>query len=144
MPRFIKFKTASKGKVAGSLILIGKQKQDIVRIRVLSYDKDILEETECKTFDEAYNFIDPERMTWINIDGLHDPDVISHIGSRFDVSSLLLEDIMNTDHRPKFEEFEDHLYVTLKLLMFDKEEEGLDSEQFSMIIGDHYVITFQE
>ena len=144
MPRFLKHRTASKGKVPGSLILIGDQKLDKVRFRVMSYNREKLDEAECGTLEEAFSFIDPGKMTWINIDGLHDPDVISTIGSRFDVPFLLLEDIMNTDHRPKYEEYEDHFYITAKLLIYDDNNLRIDSDQISILVGKHYVVTFQE
>ena len=142
MPRFIKLKTKAKGKVPGSLIFIGDKKQETIRIRVMNYNKHELEEADCKTLDEAYSFLDPARMTWINIDGLHDPDIIGDIGKHFEISPLILEDIMNTDHRPKYEGHDDYLYITVKLLHYY--ENKIESEQLSIIVGKHYVITFQE
>ncbi len=144
MPRLLKFRTASKGEAPGSLILIGEQKIDKVRIRVMSYDKEKLDEAECETLEEAFSFIDAGKMTWINIDGLHDPEIISTIGSRFDVPLLLLEDIMNTDHRPKYDEYGGHFYITVKLLIYDDKHLRIESDQLSILAGNHYVITFQE
>jgi magnesium transporter len=144
MPRFLKIRTASKGTAPGSLIFIGQKKQEQVRIRVMSYDKDNLEEAECKTLEEAYKYLDPSRMTWINVDGLHDPEIISNFGARFDISPLVLEDIMNTDHRPKYEEHGDQIYITAKLLTFDMDKKSIESEQISLLVGDHYVVSFQE
>jgi len=142
MPRLIKLKTHAKGQVPGSLILIGQKKEEKVRIRVMNYDKHNLVEAECNTLDEAYGFLDPARMTWINIDGLHDPDIIRDIGEHFDISPLILEDIMNTDHRPKYELYDDYIYITAKLL--DYAEDKIESEQLSILFGKHFVITFQE
>jgi magnesium transporter len=144
MPRFLKFRTAAKGMVPGSLILIGDQKLEQVRIRVMSYDKDQLSEAECETLEEAYNYLDPSRMTWINIDGLHDPEIITNAGSHFNIPPLLLEDIMNTDHRPKYEEYEGHFFITVKMLTYDAENFRIESDQLSLLAGKHYVVTFQE
>ena len=99
---------------------------------------------ECKTPEEAYEYLDKSRMTWINVDGLHDPEIISNFGARFNVSLLLLEDIMNTDHRPKYEEIEGQVYITAKLLTYDEENKSIESEQLSLLAGVHYVVTFQE
>jgi magnesium transporter len=143
MPRFFKSKGVAKGLVAGSLIHIGEKKQDEVRIRVMSYDRETLEESECGTLEEATSFIRPGKMTWINIDGIHDAALIGEVGTRFGISPLVLEDIMNTDHRPKFEEHKDHLYITTKLLRID-EEQKIEADQISMLAGDHYILTFQE
>lgn len=142
MPRFIKLRTHAKGKVPGSLIFIGQKKEEKVRIRVMNYDKHTLEEAECKTIDEAFGFLDPAKMTWINIDGLHDPDIIGDIGEQFDISPLILEDIMNTDHRPKYELYDGYIYITAKLLNYT--ENKIESEQLSILFGKHFVVTFQE
>jgi magnesium transporter len=142
MPRFIKPRTKAKGKIPGSLIFIGEKKQESVTIRVMNYNKHELEEADCKTLSEAYHFLDPSRMTWINIDGLHDPDIIEDIGKHFNISPLILEDIMNTDHRPKYEEHDEYLYITVKLLQYN--ESKIESEQLSILLGKHFVITFQE
>jgi magnesium transporter len=142
MPRFIKFRNEAIGQAPGSLILVGNQKQKEVKIRVMSYGQNNLEEAECKSLDEAYDFLDSAKMTWINIDGLHDPDIFRDIGTKFNISSLVLEDIMNTDHRPKYEEYDNHIYITAKLLSY--QERVIESDQFSLLIGNHFVLTFQE
>lgn len=143
MPRFIKLKSASKGLVPGSLIHIGEKKQEKVRIRVMTYDEKNLEEAECGSLEEAYAFIGPGRITWINIDGIHDAALIEEVGKRSVVSPLVLEDIMNTDHRPKFEELKDHLYITAKMLKLGSED-TIESDQLSMLVGEQYILTFQE
>ena len=142
MPRFIKLRTKAKGQVPGSLIFIGEKKQEKVRIRVMNYDKHNLEESECNTLDEAYRFLDPARMTWINIDGLHDPEIIRDLGNHFDISPLILEDIMNTDHRPKYEGHDDYIYIIAKIINYH--EAKIESEQLSILFGGHFVVTFQE
>ena len=134
----------SKGTVAGSLIFIGEQKLEKVHIRAMIIEKETVIEKECNSVEEAYKLMDPGKMTWINIDGLHDEDVFREIGDRFNVSALLLEDIMNTDHRPKFEEDDETTCIITKLLMLDKELQKVQTEQFGLLIGDHYVLSFQE
>ena len=110
----------------------------------MSYDKGHLEEAECKTPEEAYEYIDKSRMTWINVDGLHDPAIIGNFGAKFNISLMVLEDIMNTDHRPKYEEYEGHVYITSKLLSYDVEKRSIETEQLSLVAGENYVLTFQE
>jgi magnesium transporter len=144
MPHLLKQRFLSKGKIAGSLIFIGEQKLEKVRIRAMVIDRENLVEKECDSFEEAYNLVDPGKMTWINIDGLHDPEVFSEIGKRLNVSALMLEDIMNTGHRPKFEEDENFICIITKLLSLDKEKQQIDSEQFGLLVGDHFVLSFQE
>ena len=144
MPSLIKHRFASKGKVAGSLIFIGEQKLEKVRIKAMVIDKETLIEKECNSFEEAYSLVDPGKMTWINIDGLHDPDVFSEIGKRLNVSALMLEDIMNTGHRPKFEEDENLTCIITKLLSLEKDKQQIEAEQFGLLLGDHFVLSFQE
>lgn len=144
MPRFHKKRSVSRGTQPGSLILIGQKKQEKVRIRVMKYNTDDLIERECSSLEEAFSFIDDNGIAWINVDGLHDPELISGIGSRFNISPLLLEDFMNTDHRPKFEEQEDQLFIIAKLLTYNRESNRINSDQLSVILGRGYVLTLQE
>ncbi len=80
-------------------------------------------------------------VTWINIDGVHDPDIVDYIGKQFDIHPLTLEDIMNTDQRPKFEDYDTYDVMMMKMLYFDGK---LKSEQLSIILFDRVVLTFQE
>ena len=135
---------ASKGTIAGSLIFIGEQKLEKVRIRAMIIDKDTLVEKECNSVEEAHKLVETGKMTWINIDGLHDPEVFKDIGTFFNINALILEDIMNTDHRPKFTEDDDTTCIITKFLILDSKLPKVQPEQFCLIIGDHYVLSFQE
>jgi magnesium transporter len=141
MPRFLKKRT--KGVKPGSLILVGQQKQEKVRIRVMSYnDKEVIE-AECSTMQEAFSHIGSRDITWINVDGLHDPEIIWDIGKRFNLNELILEDFMNTDHRPLYQEEEDQIFIIAKLLSMGPAK-SIESEQFSLIAGPGYLLTLQE
>ena len=93
--------------------------------------------------EECYRFRDTSTVTWINIDGLHDPDVIGKLGGHFGLHPLVLEDILNTTQRPKMEDLGEAIYVVLKMT-----ETGPDceivTEQLSLIFGSNYVLSFQE
>lgn len=144
MARFLKKISLSKGEQPGSLIFIGQKKQEEIRIRVMKYNADDLVEKECNSLEEAFAFIDKDGIAWINIDGIHDPGIIAGIGDRFNISGLLLEDFMNSDQRPKFEEHEDQLVIIAKLLNYNGEQQMIESDQISMIFGPGYVLTLQE
>ncbi|MCJ7693106.1 MAG: magnesium/cobalt transporter CorA, partial [Sedimentisphaerales bacterium] len=92
----------------------------------------------------CFQFKTTPTVTWINIDGLHDIQVIEKIGKNFDFHPLILEDILNTGQRPKFEDFENYIFIVLKMLTYDDDEETIKSEQVSMILGHNFVISFQE
>ena len=83
-------------------------------------------------------------MTWINIDGLHEINTVEKVGQHFNLHPLVLEDILNTGQRPKTEEFDDAIFVVLKMLNYDKDAEKILSEQFSLFLGSNFLITFQE
>ena len=83
-------------------------------------------------------------MTWININGVHDPEIIERIGKQFKIHLLVLEDILNTGQRPKYDDFDDYIFVVLKMLYYDAENSEIAVEQVSLIIGENYVISFQE
>jgi len=126
------------------LIHIGEKKAENVRINILDYDENQFEEKEARTIEECFPFKDKPTVTWINIDGLHQIDVIEKIGKNFDFHPLLLEDILNTEQRPKIEDFETHIYIVLKMLYYEDNTNEIISEQFSIIFGKNFVISFQE
>jgi magnesium transporter len=83
-------------------------------------------------------------MSWINISGLSDLKIVEAIGNHFDIHPLVMEDILNTTQRPKFEEFSDHFFIVMKMLYFDENEKEVQIEQVSILAGRGLVITFQE
>lgn len=143
MARFFRKRDEARGQVPGSLIFIGKQKVDHTSIHVMAYDVD-----RVKEFDVPSNSIDSLQTeagcNWINIYGLHEVDVIKALGVRFDVHPLVLEDVLNTGQRPKFEEFDEELFLVLSMFRYDSVEEVVHAEQLGMVIGNGFVITFQE
>ena len=145
MPRFF-MKSAKQqvGLTPGTLVHIGEKKIEKVRIRIIDYDETQLEEKEVKTVEEVFPFKDKPTITWINIDGLHDIEVIEKIGRHFGLHPLVLEDIVNTEQRPKLEDFGDHIFVVLKMLYYDNDKNELEVEQVSLIFGLNFVISFQE
>ena len=144
MARFFKKREESKGLPPGSLVFIGNKKVDNIRLRVIDYDGAQLKEDELKNIAEGEEFKRTNTVTWINVDGLHDLSLMKEIGSTFDLHPLLLEDILNTGQRPKFEEFENCLFLVVKMLRYDREKQMIISEQLSMVLGDPFLLTFQE
>ena len=83
-------------------------------------------------------------ISWINIDGVHQVDIIEKLGAHFVLHPLLQEDVVNTHQRPKFDEYADHLFIVLRMFFFNLEENELEGEQISLIVGANFVISFQE
>lgn len=144
MARFLKKKNGSIGQAPGSLVFIGSQKVEETKIRLIDYDKSFLQEMELHDIEESGKYKTTDTVTWLNLYGLHDIELIREIGRMFDIHPLTLEDILNTGQRPKMEEFDDYLFFVLKMLHFDKEKEIVVSEQLSIILGRAFLITFQE
>ena len=144
MARFIKDRKEAKGKAPGSLVLIGRQKMDKAEIDLMKYDDHNLVEKQNISIQDAISGIDKSNVSWINVYGIHDLDFMREIGEVFNLHPLLLEDILNTDHYPKYEEFDDKYVFIIKMLEYDEGTSTIRAEQITLILGDYYVLTFQE
>jgi len=144
MARFFKKQLLSKGTRPGSLIFVGEQRTDRIRIRIFSFNETELEESEVSTIGEAANRMKPGYMNWINIDGLHDPAIIAETGKAFNIQNLVLEDVMNTVQRPRYDAGNDQLAIISKFLIYQRDTRGIETDQVSFIAGKDYLITFQE
>ncbi len=144
MPGFINRTSKKASLPPGTLVLIGKKKTERVRITLIDYDETHFKQEEVETVEECFPFKDKTTVTWINIDGLHDVPVIEKIGRYFNLHPLLLEDILNTEQRPKMEDFGDHIFLVVKMLYYDEQAEQIEAEQVSLILGSSWVISFQE
>lgn len=144
MPKFMKKISKKAGTAPGTLVHIGEKKIEKVRIRLIDYDEKQLQEKELKTIDECFPCKDEPTISWINIDGLHDIETIEKVGGHFGIHPLVLEDIVHTEQRPKVEDFDDYLYIVLKMLYYDEKIDEVNAEQVSLILGSNFLISFQE
>jgi magnesium transporter len=144
MPRLIKRSSKSRGLAPGALVHIGEKKIEKVRISVIDYSADKFEEKQVKNIVECFPFKNKPTTTWINIDGLHEIEIIEKIGNHFEIHPLVLEDILNTDQRPKMEDFDKFMFFVIKMLYVDEKTKEIHSEQVSLILGKNFVISFQE
>ena len=144
MARFLKDKQKSKGAAPGSLIFIGKQKIETPSITIIKYNQDIFESETVNSINKIEDYLSDQYITWISIHGLHDITLIEQLGQKFNLNSLFMEDILNTDERPKFMDDENHLYVIMKSMYIDDEVNKFHVDQVSIIVGKNYLISFQE
>jgi len=144
MSRLMKRSRKKLGLSPGTLIHIGDQKIGEVKMSLMNYDPGQLLEKELTSIEDAFPYKDAPLVTWINVDGLHDLEIIEAIGRHFGIHPLTLEDIVNTGHRPKAEDFEDYDYIVLKMLTYNEDQNHITAEQVSFILGPHYLISFQE
>jgi len=132
------------GLPPGTPLHVGEKKISRAKITVIDYDEGQFQEKEAKTVEECFPLKDKPHVTWINIDGVHQVDIIEKIGTRLNIHPLVLEDIMNTTQRPKMEDFVDYIFIVLKMLHYEEDENRAKAEQVSVILGSNFVISFQE
>ena len=128
----------------GTLVHVGAKKADKVKLTVINYGEDHYSEKVVKDVEECFAPQEKSTITWINVDGIHQVDVIEKIGNHFGIHPLMLEDILHTAQRPKTEDFSNYVYIVLRMLQYNGNGSGLDAEQMSLVVGDSFVITFQE
>ncbi len=144
MPRFIKRASKKAGMPPGSLVHVGEKKQEHTRISVMDYEGDRFREQHPDDVETVFPLREAPATSWINIDGVHDMAVIEKLGQHFLIHPLTLEDTVNTAQRPKIEEFEDYIYVVFKMLQYDEAAAKVQTEQVSLVLGQHFLISFQE
>lgn len=147
--QLLKKLTRKTGLPPGTLVHTGETIAAKPRVQVTCYDeRDVISETL-----EAYGEISrgtPDKVTWIAVDGVHDPEMISEIGLRLGIHPLVLEDIVHTGQRPKLEEYDDYVYFTLRVLLPaasedpPAEESSIRESQLSIVLCRQTVITFNE
>ncbi|MDX5584293.1 MAG: hypothetical protein QNK20_05100, partial [Aureibaculum sp.] len=96
MARFLKSRVKAKGAVPGSLIFMGKQKMESTKIRLFQYSENEISENEFDSIDKALETFDDKQINWLNIDGIHNTEVIKEIGKQLNISPLALENVLNT------------------------------------------------
>lgn len=132
------------GLPPGTLLHVGHRTTERAKITVIDYNKDELIEKVVGSVEESFEFVERPSITWINIDGIDQIDVIEKVGKRFGIDQLVLEDIVNTNQRPKVEDYGDYIFIALKMVRHRPGEIDIVVEHISIIIFKNCVITFQE
>lgn len=138
--------TASKksGLPPGSLVHVGEIHPHEHTISVVNYNKTTLNRHAIKDIAELLAYQHSGTITWVIVDGLKDVSIIDAIGQHFAIQALVLEDILNTHQRPKFEEFDDYLYIVLKAISMRGSGLDVEYEQISLLVLNDFVFTFME
>jgi magnesium transporter len=140
----LKKRSKKAGLPPGTLIHIGEQKADVMKAMVLDYDEQSCAETLLTNVAECMLLRGKPTVTWLDIEGVHDIQALEKIGQCFGLHPLVMEDILNTDQRPKFEDYGDYLYIVLRMLTIGSESGEINSEQVSLILGENFVLSIQE
>lgn len=131
------------GLAPGTIVYVGNKVKKDLFIDVFDFNKDRLNEKQLKNIEEAFTYENKETITWINVNGLNHVNEIEKLGKDFELHPLIIEDIANTKQRPKLDEHEEYVFVVLKMLYFDKEQ-NLKFENISFVQGSNYLLSFQE
>ena len=144
MAKLIKKRSKKAGLPPGTLVHIGEKKAGEPIITLIDYDEANFQEREVRAVEECFSFREKPTVTWINVEGVHKVEVVEKLGNCFGLHPLVLEDILNTDQRPKMEIYGDYIYIVLKMLYGGDVNHPIEAEQVSLILGSNFVISFQE
>jgi len=128
----------------GALVHVGEIHNAKSRISAFDYSKEGVQEFSIESISELLLYRESDSVTWVMIEGLTDISIIESVGQIFDIHPLVLEDILNTHHRPKFEEYDGYLYIVLKALVSAKAKFYVTYEQVSILLLKNFVFTFKE
>ncbi len=132
------------GLSPGALVHVGEKKVEKIRFSIINYDEKEITEKQDASLEECLDVKNKSGTTWINISGIHDPNVIEKFGKYFGLHSLVQSDTMNTEIRPKFVNHDEYLQVVLKIPHFNNEQHELELEQITLIVGQNFLLSFQE
>lgn len=144
MARFLRSKKESIGLSPDDIRFVGVKKIDVVRLRLIRYNSKELLEKEFKSVPELRDPIQPGSVSWINVDGLHDTELLKQLGDEIGVDNLIFGEVLNTDNRPKFSDHGEYLFLSTKMLQFDEENDRVSAENLSLIISEFGLLSFQE
>lgn len=143
MAKIIRSRAEKAGSLPGALIHLGEQKMDKVQVTAVDYNETNYSHRLIEDIGDLAMAQDMETTTWVTVAGLHDIAVINAIGQLFGIHPLLLEDILNTDQRPKLEQYDNYVYLIFKALSL-QENGRIQTEQISIVLGKTFVLTFEE
>jgi magnesium transporter len=132
------------GLAPGAIVHVGERRVKKALIDLIDYDLKNYKSKKLKNIKESFPFKETPTITWLNVTGLHEVELIQQIGDFFNIHPLVIEDILNTEQRPKVEIYDDYIFIVLKMLTYDSKNKGVEKEQISLLLGKNYVITFQE
>lgn len=132
------------GLPPGTLVHVGEVRSKTTDLALFCYDGESLSETTAQALAELNLQPLPDGTLWLNIHGLHQPETIAEIGRVFNLHPLMLEDILNTNQRPKLDSYDNALFIVTRFFTYNTEAMQIGSEQVSIVLGKGFVLTFQE
>ena len=144
MTRFIKKHKKEIGLAPDDLIFRGEKKTDSISLRIIDFDSKNLTEDSAQSVKEISEFQHKETVTWINVDGLHNTSIMQEITTAFNLDTLVLPEVLNTDARPRVIEYDNCTLISIKMLMLDEKQGKTVVENLSLILTKTVLMSFQE
>lgn len=132
------------GMVPGTAIHTGVQRMEQVRITLHELQEEACTSQVLDVIEPTGQYRKQDTRTWIQVEGVHDVDRLQPVWDNFGIHPLIREDIVSTSQRPKIEVYEDVVFVVLRSITLDEQTGLLHSEQISIVLGEHFVLSFQE
>jgi magnesium transporter len=144
MSRYLKTFKDEIGLSPQELVFRGQRKVDEVLLRIMDFNESKVEEKFIKSATDLQEYLNNESVTWFNVDGLHDLELIQDIGAALQLDQLLLADVLETNARPKVHEYENWIFLSLKMVQYNEDEKHFSVENLSIIFNGNILISFQE
>ncbi|WP_200979318.1 magnesium/cobalt transporter CorA [Echinicola sp. 20G] len=141
---FIKKQKQEIGMSPDALYFRGVRKSENTLLNIIDFDSESLEEKSIQNIAEAFPYSKKETVTWLNVDGLHDADLMKNISDGFELEQLILSTVMDTQARPTVQEFDDCILISIKMLQQDPDTNRISVENLSLILTESMLISFQE
>jgi magnesium transporter len=138
-----KVKNTSVNQIPGQVTYVGNKLTEAPAVEIINFDKQKVSREDSNNVENAFQYSGNDNITWININGLNHTKEIEKLGKHFSLHPLIIEDIVNTQQRPKIDDYDNYIFVVLKMLYHDANNEFVN-EHLSIVVGEDYVLTFQE
>lgn len=136
-------KSAKTGMSPGSLVYVGDEQEEETFISIVNYDDEVVSVTEPADIDDCLTCKDQLNVTWVDICGLKNTKTIAEIGKIYNIHPLTIEDILNTEQRPKIDVFDGYASLIMRVYFYDEKIKKLKSHQISLILGKNFVMSFR-
>jgi magnesium transporter len=133
--------TENIGAPPGTLFYNGEERTDRIKITLIEYNDSEFFEDEFYDLSDCLAHVKPNMIKWINVEGLHKPELIEKIGKIYNIHPLTMEDIVHVDQRPKFEDYDHYVVAIMKMISYT---DAVISEQLAIVLCENTVISFQE
>ncbi len=144
MSRLLKKSKNEIGIAPDELLFRGEKKINEILLRLIDFDSNSFTEETIKSISDSLKYEAKDTVTWLNVDGLHNPEIMETIASELNFDRLVLADVMNTQGRSTIKEYDNCIYVSVKMLQQDSASALINVENLSLILTDSFLISFQE